>query len=332
MREAYDLDAIEDFHKAEEHTAETICTYLVQHHGYEWTSDGGIRHQLQPHTGTILSDTDMDRILQDANPKEALNDYIDVELALPAKERFINRIFPSDYQKAFAQLPVDMQGLLVRQAKSEKGEDLPLHKLASRFIDYVNLELSTNDIRNRLLFQPTKLSVNLANNLVRPSHCKPFLMELAMQQELDGVVEKAFRQYEWRGSRQHLPQETLPYIDAYSKLIRMRHPEISIQTQTEFHYALAFASQMETPPSKDKVEIFSIHGDLLASDKTAGISCHLPLPKGCILPMEQVVSLSAQPLPDARHIQNPAIAFMEMNRREWKRSMQGTQTRSAASR
>lgn len=332
MRNAYDLDAIEDFQKAEERTAENICTYLVQHYGYEWTSDGGIRHQLQPRAGTILSDADMDRILQDANPKEALNDYIDVEVALPAKERFVNQTFPKDYQSAFAHLPMDAQELLVRQAKEADGEALPLQKLASRFIDYVNLELATDDIRNRMLFQPVKLSVHLKDNLVRPLHCKNFLMELANQQELGGIAEKAFRQYEWRGSRQHLPQDALPYIDAYSKLIRMRHPEISIRSQTEFHYALAFANHLETPMPKEKMGIFSIHGDFTASDRTAGISCHLSLPKGCILPIEQVISLSAQNLPEARHVQNPAIAFMEMSRREWKRSMQGTQTRSAASR
>ena len=332
MRDAYDLDAIEDFQKAEERTAETICTYLVQHHGYEWTSDGGIRHQLQPRADTFLSDADMDRILQDANPKEALNDYIDVEVALPAKERFVNQTFPKDYQSAFAHLPMDAQELLVRQAKEADGEALPLQKLASRFIDYVNLELATDDIRNRMLFQPVKLSVHLSSELVRPLKCKTFLMELAAQQELDGIVEKAFRQYEWRGSRQHLPQEALPYVDAYSKLSRMRHPKISLQARTEFHYALACAHQMEEPLSKDKMTIFSIQGDFCATDHTSRQASHLPFPKGCILPVEDVVSLSAKTLPHAPNVQPQAIAFMTMKRKEWKRDHESDKSKLAASR
>ena len=319
MQAPYEIDTIEDFQKAEEQTAETICTYLVQHLGYEWASDGGIRHQLQPGADTYLSDTDMDGILQDPNPKEALRDYIDVEVALPAKERFIGKTFLKDYQKAFAELPLDVQVLMIQQAKKADGETLPLKKLAARFIDYVNLDLATDDIRNRILFQPARLSVHLSSEIVLPLKCKSFLMELAAQQELDGVVGKAFRQYEWRGSRQHLPQEALPYVEAYFKLIRMRHPQISLQARTEFHYALALAHQMEETLQKDRMAIFSIQGDFCAADQSARQAFHLPLPKGCILPVGDVVSLSANPLPQAPNAQPQAIAFMTIQRTEWKR-------------
>lgn len=312
----------DDFERAEEQASQAIGSYLVRHLGYDWTADGNIRRQLPPRADTFLTDADMDAILHNGDPQEALNDYIDMEVALPLKERFANETFQKDYRTAFVQLPSGLQDHLVQSAKDLSGEQLPLRKLSTRFMDSSGLMLATDEIRNRLLFQPTKLSIQLTDKLARPSRCKDFLLDIASQQGIGDIVEKSFRQYEWRGSRHHLPNEGLPYVDAYSKLIRMRKPRIAIQSKTEFHYALALADKMEQPVPKNNVAVFSVHGNLAAFDPASARGCQIALPESIILPIGDVVSIDASPLLGVRVVKEPAIAFMDVSAGEWKQAQQ----------